>query len=896
MSTRFHKTLLSASICSAVALASGVTFAQNNEVKEDMVLEEIVVSGIRSSRQAGLSNKRNSAQFVDSIVSDDIGKLPDANVAESLGRISGVQIDRGIGEGSDISIRGQRQNVILYNGRQIFDATGRGGNGLDQLNTSSYGLLTLVPSEIISSLEVSKLAAASDIEGGLGGIVNITTRKPLDTPGMQFVGSVAGTYEDLADENGHELFAMFSNTFADDTIGVLLTATSSSRELAEHGLNTFSGYGVIADNSSPLSDADGSPVSDDPNGDGVSGLFHLDPRLQQIAEERERGGFSAVLQWQPNDDMEVVFDTFYSQLESDRDRHWIGYFAGFGPHTDVVFDSNEILQSGIVTRPIQTNVEFAEVEAEILSSALRFDWLVTDNLTVSSEVSVTNSESSYDQLFFRLQSRTATDITYDFSRGDFGNFSFPADLTDPGQLNLAILFDQQFTAETDEVALRSDVEWMLDAGAFTSFEFGFRYQELETENGQISVDIRPNLAADTAGFDTFITLFSNSDFLKGDLSQLPRTYLSASRAFTGCESLAAFYTPEQQALCDEKLNPTGPGSLLNSYSIEEEFTSLYAKANFESSIGDMAVSGNIGVRYLERDMTSTGNQLVDSPAGGLVVSPNVFDRTDDEFLPSAVVKVDVNDQLVVRLGAARVIAFPNTEDLNNGLQLFGDFRGVGGNPDLDPFDAIQLDASVEYYFDEGAIISLGVFDKDVDTFIFQSTQQEDIAGFPQPFTIAKKVNGDSADVKGLELLYEQQFTALPQPFDGLGIVATYSYIDSETPLEDNNGRKLTLPGLSENNVNLIVYYETDTFGVRLAYNWRDEYLQGVGPANTGIFFNNYADLSATVNWDINDRYSLNFEALNLLDSQLETYNAVEDALRTNAEYGSIYKLTFTARL
>ncbi len=150
--------------------------APSTTEQQAQTLDAVSVVGIRGSLEASRDLKRDSAQIVDAIVADDIGKLPDTNVAESLGRVAGVQLERGMGEGSDILVRGLKENVLLYNGRQIVDATGRGGNGLDQLATSTYGLLSLVPSELISRLEVTKLAGADQLSGGLGGIVDIHTR------------------------------------------------------------------------------------------------------------------------------------------------------------------------------------------------------------------------------------------------------------------------------------------------------------------------------------------------------------------------------------------------------------------------------------------------------------------------------------------------------------------------------------------------------------------------------------------------------------------------------------------------------------------------------------------------------------------------------------------------
>jgi iron complex outermembrane receptor protein len=846
-------------------------------------LQEVVVTGVRESLDQARAIKRDQNQFVDAIVASDIGKLPDTNVAESLARVSGVQIDRGIGEGTDISIRGQRQNVLLFNGRQIFDATGRGGNGLDQLNTSTYGLLTLVPSELISRLVVTKLAGADQIEGGLGGVVDIVTRKPLDQRGLQLAASGTASYDNLPGKGGYEFFGLVSNTFADDTFGVLVSGVLGKRKLAEQGVNTFSGWGVIADNDAPLFDANGNPVSNDPNGDGHSGLFDLDARLQQIAETRERTGITALAQWRPRSNLEVTLDGFYSRLDSDRDRYWIGYFAGFGPHTNVVFSPRENLLAGIVTRPINTNAEFARTDSDIKSSALTANWDVTDTWKIRSSVDYSDSDSSYAQRFFRLQSNAGVPITYDLRVGDFGSFTFPTDLTDPTQLNLAILYDNLFTSETKDKSVNLDSSWALGSGWLKSVAVGARYNEIDTDTLQRLRDIEPGTPA--TALSAFTTVFGNQDFLIGGAPGLPRSYLTANKdVFANCQTFAAFWDADQQAICETMVTPLG------SFQIEEKFSAAYGKLDFEGTVADRTLAGNIGVRVLHRDLTSTGS-LVSN--GGVV--PNVFKRTDDEVLPSAVVRYDAADSVVLRFGAARVVAYPDTEALNNGLQDFDDGTAVGGSPDLDPFRANQFDASVEWYFAPSALLSMGLFYKDVDTFIVQSARQEDLPGHATPVTVVRQVNGEAAKVKGVELLYQQPFTFLPAPFDGFGVAATYSFIDSNTPVKDRNGNDLTLPGLSKNNVNLVAYYEKGPASIRLAYNWRDRYLQGIGPSDTGVFFDEYKDLAATARWEFSKSFSATLEGVNLLNSQLRTYNAFPEALRTNTEYGRIYKVTVAAR-
>ena len=269
-------------------------------------IEEVVVTGIRESLNRARDIKRESTQFVDAIVADDIGKLPDRNVAESLARVSGVQVDRGIAEGTSVSVRGLRQNVYLFNGRQIIDPTGRGGIGLETLGTSTFGLLALVPSELIARLELTKLASADQISGALGGIVDVQTPMPLDGP-SRLGAKVGGTYYDQASENGYEAFALASQKFAGDTLGVLVSASYNKRDLSQEGLDTFSGYSRFTD------------------AGGTVRFGNADARPEAIAEERKNLGLNGVLQWQPTDGVEFIADTFYSELDSDRDRHWLSF-------------------------------------------------------------------------------------------------------------------------------------------------------------------------------------------------------------------------------------------------------------------------------------------------------------------------------------------------------------------------------------------------------------------------------------------------------------------------------------------------------------------------------------------------------------------------------------------
>ena len=878
LTNRIIRRAMYSALAPATLLAAPV-YAQTTAPTE--TVEEVVVTGIRESLNRARDIKRDATQFVDAIVADDIGKLPDRNVAESLARVSGVQVDRGIAEGTSISVRGLRQNVYLFNGRQIIDPTGRGGIGLETLGTSTFGLLALVPSELISRLELTKLASSDQIAGALGGIVDVQTPMPLDGP-ARYGAKVGGIYYDQASEGGYEGFAMASQKFADDTLGVQVSASYNKRDLSQEGLDTFSGYSRFTDST------------------GTVRFGNADARPEAIAEQRKNLGLNGVLQWQPSDNVEIIADTFYSELDSDRDRHWLSFTPTAGL-TNARYSPNNILLSGTATGPVLTNTEFLDTDADIWSSALRGNFNVTDRLRASAEVDYTKSSSTAHQVYFRLQPIVGItpSVNFDFTQGDLGSYQINGiDLSNPAQLRYTILFDNTFIAESKDTAFRTDWTYDLDAGFFKAASVGVRYDRVDSEQNPKRADIRPAGGIPATALSQYITMYSNSDFASGEFAGLPRSYLAASAAITGCSAFTNVPQVSQDIQCLQPRNNTN--AFASTFEIKERFTEGYGKIDFDTQLGASELSGNVGVRFVKRELESIGNQI--NPTGG--ATPSTFERDDDDLLPSAVAKLAVSEDWIFRLGAARVIAYPNTVDLNSGVTLANNAvfvggvqtvlgTGSGGAPDLDPFKADQVDLAAEYYFGEQALVSLGLFYKDVSTFIVQRQNPETYNGVN--YLINRKINGEGADVQGVELLVQLPFYFLPGAWDGFGVIASYSYIDSNTPIKDVAGRTLPLPGLSPNNANFVGYYEKGPISVRLAYNWRDDYLIGLSAAATGIYNSPYTDLSATVRYDFSSNVSLGLEALNLLDEKQRTYDGVDEALRTNLFFGRIYKASVSLK-
>ena len=849
----------------------------------DQTLDKVEITGIRKSLESARNQKRNATQFVDAVVADDIGKLPDRNVAESLSRVSGIQVDRGVGEGTNISIRGLRQNVILFNGREIFDATGRGGTGLDQLGTTTYGILALVPSELISNLEVTKLAGADQLSGGIGGIVDIRSRLPLDD-GNALVAKAGLTYDQLPAKYGREFFGLFSHKLSNE-LGVMVSLSRDERQLSQQGLDTFSGYKQYIDPSKSAT----VPVFGD-----------QDVRATDIQEDRRKTGASAAIQWRPKPGFELVADTFASKLTSARDRYWIGFNPTSGL-SNAKYSDNNILLSGTATVPVQTNTEFADIKANVVSSALRGKFMVSEGLTGSAEISAGRASSSYHQLYMRLQPAAGitSSVDFDLTQGPFGAFAIKGvDLSNPAQMVQTIMFDSWYTAVTENKAARADFKAALNAGLLDSAEFGARTSRIDSTQDPLVADIRPAGGVPVTQLSAFMTTYSDPSFASGYFQGLPRSYIAPSRsAFTGCAAFTSIPAISQNVSCT---NPASQlASIAATFDIKETINEGYGKLNFDTDVAGRSLSGNLGLRAVQRKLTSIGNLI----AADGTAAPNTADRTDNEWLPSAVARFELASDTIIRVGAAKVVSFPNTADLNNGVRLYAPVytngvitvpgTGTGGSPQLMPFKANQFDVSFEKYFGKQAVASLGLFDKDVSTYIIQKQISENYGGVD--YLVNRKVNGEGAKVRGAELLLQLPFYFLPAPLNGFGTMATYSYIDSKTPVKDAAGRTLSFPGLSTNNVNLIGYYEQGPLSVRVAMNWRDKYLVSLSAANTGIYNDSYTDLSATLRYDFSKLVSLGLEANNLRNSKQRTYDGSTEGLRTNAIFGRIFKANATMK-
>ncbi len=859
---------------------------------------DIVVTGYRRSLAEALDVKRKTDQFQDSIVATDVAKLPDNNIAESLQRVSGVQIRRALGEGTSVSIRGLRQNRTEINGRTLVNPNGR-GVGIAAVADSDYGPLSLFPSEMIGRLDVIKLQGADRTDGSLSGTVDIITRKPFDKPGQLVSVSGSTVYSDQDKRWGYDGSALYSNTFANDTFGLLLNATYSNKPVSEDSFNSFTGYTPLTSAFNTVAN----PRANDPNGDGIPGTYIADFRFQRLREKREKIGGNGAFQWRPTDSFELYGDVAYSHLNTTRTRDWfsVPLSTAAADYVSYTLSPNEILTSGVINQVAQGNAEALKVKSDTISSALGFKWSTNDGrFSVKPELNYSRATMDVTQTYVRTQSINKYLFNFNINDGGVPTLTGPAtlDATNPALFRYSNVFDNFNRNVGQETAGKVDFSFKPEGSFLSQIDAGLRYSTLTTTRETIQAQAAfagttpGNTFLLTGGQSSFYGIRDYPDLLGGDAPAIATRYIAAIPSIlpagAACTTIAG-----NSSLCPARfVDP------LQSFRIAEKTMAAYLKVNFATHLGSMPFSGNIGVRYTD---TARDTQGAIRRATGLV-DPLTVKTSSVDWLPSAVAKLELTDKLVARMGYAKVLGLPDSVDLSPNITLnrLSPYNGSAGNPNLQPLRADQFDAALEWYFAPGAALTVGGFYKDVKTFIFNKASFEiplgEVAPIDQPqgYLITRPLNGNGGKVKGVEVLFQTPFSFLPSPLDGFGVVANFSYIDSSTSLLDRRGQALPFLGLSKVNYNLVAYYEKSGFGARVAYNYRDKFFDSVGPGNTAIYYAPYRTLDASIRYEFG-HFTIFADASNLTDQVQRRYVESPEATSFYGLQGRRFSLGFNAK-
>ncbi len=802
----------------------------------------MVIVGKRASLASAQEIKRETIEIVDSVVGDDINKLPDANVTEALQRVTGVQVLRDRGEGAGVAIRGLTQTETMLNGREVF--TAGAGRTLEFAD---------IPSEMVASINVYKTSSADHIDGGIGGVIDLRTRRPFDYKDYRLIGSVRGIYGDLVRRGEAQYSALASNRWrvaGAGEFGVLVNAVYQKRGWREDQKGT--GNPVVRDDIVP------SQTVVAPSGTSET----------TSVGRRDRTAGTAVLQWRPSQALEFYAEGTYAELSTRQDSYQInvGSSPTFVDGSAALFPGgNDVRRITWTDAPVSV-LSFARDTVDRTGQvAIGGSW-TGERVTLTSDLGYTKS---YNNLFFsglNLGS-TVANFTHDLSGSVPGTTVAGTDLLDPANYRFVSVLYRTRPFEGDAVFARLDGEFSIKRGFLDAFKAGARIARrgandapglifADANVGDIPAAAMPGYITPNPYTDFFPGSTSIGSFLVGDLS--------TARDALGLRNAFGVGAPSES-------NPLG------TWYIDEETLAAYLMANILAE--SLPLDGNVGLRVVRTHESVSGNQSV--PSSGAVVPVNLGSEYVD-YLPSVNLRYQLRNGLYLRAAASKTITRPNFDLLSPSLTLVRNTvnpelnQGGAGNPALAPVRADNLDLALERYFNPTTSVHLTGFLKKVDGFVTTVSNPEIHDG--EVYQVSRPQNSDPATIKGLEVGYQQFYDSLPGWLNGLGLQTNYTYVDSETP-NNTLGTTLPLQNLSKHSYNLIAMYENGRVSARLAYNWRDKFLSGianiVGVGALPVYTKGYGWLDASLRFRLSGNVILALEGMNLLGTQRASYYGVE---------------------
>jgi iron complex outermembrane receptor protein len=847
-SKKFKKGMLASSI--ALVLAGGATpFAMAaEEVKAAVQETEVIeVRGIRGSLKQALNQKRFSNAVVDSISAEDIGKFPDRNIAESLQRIPGVTIGRSFaGEGGDVSIRGTNSELtqVSMNGNYVA-STG----WFSQAAAKRSFDMDLLPPELVAGVDVYKSPTASLDEGGVGGTVVVRTRKPLELDSNTLFLSAEYQDNSLADENGQGLTGMYSWKNDQENFGVLASLSTLETVGRAHKAENY--------------------MDDGWAGAGIS----------EFAQTREREAVDLTVQYSPSDDLSMNVHYFQVDLDSANSNQNYLIIAGTNPtaFNDQVTGATKFsptngfaLNGNYSGAPLDDqNTRNAEMDTEVI--AFEVDY-TADTYSINAKVGSTEATGgdggNYNAGW--VSSNSNTSIDFDMS-GDNAMLLSPNG-TDPSDHSEYILSSGAVTAgyrKDEETFAQFDVDFNVEWGPISNFKTGVKLRDHEFTS-----------YSDAWTFDDSLTTgitkatFADGHFNHSGAGLLSGTPTNIARA-DGAQ-LRAHYDAHK----------TGSSLNTNSYGvIKEDIFALYGQADFS---GDN-YRGNFGLRYVATDTSADYYGYVDTDK---IVTE---DSDYSDWLPSFNLALNLNENVILRLSAAKVMSRPNYSFLNPAASVNETTRSIArGSIALDPYRANQYDIGLEWYFNEESLLSATLFSKDIRSFIINGANESKVDINGDEYILREPGQGLGGELQGIEGQYQQQMGQF-----GWSANITYTEGFGLQDLGADGGGivERPLPGMSKLSYNLSAYYETDLLSARVAYTYRDDFIApstGIG-GNTAWDAHGFVD--ANVTWHATENLDVSVEGSNLFEeTTTQRFGEGFTAMRLAADNGRNVFLKVSYRL
>lgn len=938
------KKLLSSAVITALSSLAGAN-AIAQEAATGGQVEEVLVTGIRASLQRSMDVKRDSNGVVDAISSEDIGKFPDTNLAESLQRITGVSIDRSGGEGQKITVRGfgPEFNTVLINGRQIASE-----------DTSRAFNFDTVASELVKRLDVLKTSSATTQSGGIGSTINISTARPLDIGEFKIAGSAKALIDGNSEETTPQISGMISNTFADDTFGVLFALSHQDRKTR---LNQAQMDGWLENVGVP------NPMTES-GADWTGNVFSPRNYDHKVTfEERKRTNGNLVLQYAPSDELTFTGDLLYTDFDVNTDTtsygHWFtapniqgvgddgSLFDASGDRRRPVVDENGTLIDLYQEVGLATDMHAKTFDrlTETMAIGFNTEWQANDSLMLEFDLSHSKSEREANNgggnqlsligyanrvrfqiddnilplasmfadananIYSGQQEINGAIITEDDGFSGYDSAVTPAgvsDHLDKSNSRAHVMLRRGWAVEDTVTQFRMDGSW--DEGndsGLVSAKFGFQYStetkalerwDNEGEGFHCAYCGYPDLPEIPESAQYIFD--AGSDFLSdaSGSGRMPTQWLAhdGEANFAFLENYYASTNDDTLSFDAVKRN--------NSFETTESIVAAYVELTFGGEIADMPIQMTSGVRLEE---TSTDVDGTTAPVTGLTIldetemlaqfgSAEAISMNTDysSILPNMSVKLDITDNVIARAAASKTITRPTLTSMSpvtviTTTRQGGDLTSTSGNPALEPFESDNLDLSLEWYYDDSSYVSAGYFKKDVANFIVNSQENRTFAlpngslltdpstgsdsSAPDAddevavFSNTLPNNGENATVDGMEFAVQHNFGE-----SGFGVIANATVVTSDAELDpDDITQVFALTGLSDS-FNLVGYYEQGPFQARLAWNWRDEFVQSLTQTqgNGPTIVEAYQQWDLSGSFDINDNVSVFVEGINLTEEYI----------------------------
>ncbi|WP_294328795.1 TonB-dependent receptor [uncultured Sphingomonas sp.] len=873
--------------------------------------DEIVVTGVRASIVGALNVKRNATQVVDSIVAEDVGKLPDNNAIEALQRISGVQVtNRTGGEAAAISIRGLPDALTTMNGRNIFTASGQ-----------AFALAD-IPANLVKRIDVYKTRAADQIETGIAGQIDVFTRRPFDFNGFAISGVARGIYNEQADSFNPNVSGLISNRWETGIgdIGVLVSGSYARTKFRDMSVTSGAMVPFVTENPPPgftplqrVFPESGAWVPGTERGlpYAAGSTFLLGGRQvpyylsrdavfsPDVAGTRERPAVNAAVQWSPNNSSTYTAEVFWNQFSATTQNSlffsfvdWWGSLGANPKSTIELYPDTNIIKARSVGDVYGFNSgDYTRSKTNSFVYALNGDWKVGDNARITADLSYQNSQFDTQFLAMRID-RVAKRIDVDFNTRNgipAYNFDNNALLTDPTQWNVGEFYDNANRSKGDALTLHLDGENRWDDGFLRRVKAGIRIDDRNAMDSVRAQDA-PGLGRRLSTLDPGLQLL-NKDFFDGRAS-VPTSWLvpNGTYIYENVDAIRQLYK-----------SSVAPGfklsnalSLTDVFDINEITMTAYAMADGQFDLFGRPFFVQAGVRYTDVD---TNFVFTDRYNGRVTSASNGTSR----FLPSATLRYEITDDFRIRFNYGETLRRPAFGDLNPNPNLVGDLTNVGrgsgsaGNPNLRPTTARNYDLSAEWYFERNSALYATAFRREIDGLVVPVTSLLVIPGTglnTNRFAVTRPENASNGVLKGIELGLTYFPTYLPWVLDGFGFQGSMTLLDSKQniPISDQNGNivaetESAFFGVSDLSYNATLAYDKGGLGARLSYVWRKAFL-GNNEARLfanpiGVWRRPESSLDFQLTYDVTKRLGLTLDAVNLTSQTQQNYYKFEDAGNQN---------------